>query len=134
MTESAKVRIEWEWEAAPHMKAVELRATFARLTIFVGQDCVTLVEDQESSSSRRAIAVSLYPLAEWLAYNWWFLQADSRHNENEADARRSRQRHSIRHAGDGFFWPDLYVLPEESHIRLTWHPDRIAPQDGLSAS
>jgi hypothetical protein len=127
VTESARLRIEWEWEAAPHMKAPELRATFARLKIFVDHNCVTLVEDQESGSSRRAIAVSLYPLAEWLAYNWWFLQAESRHVRGEVNRGRSQRRHSIRHAGDGFLWPDLLVLPEESCTRLQWHPDRTIP-------
>lgn len=127
MTGQAKMRIEWEWEPAPHMKAPELRETFARLRIFVEHNCVTLVEDQESGSSRRAIAVSLYPLAEWLAYNWWLLRADGRYAGNDTDMRRYRQGHSFRQAGDGFLWPDLIVLPEESRTRLRWNSDRTTP-------
>ncbi len=61
------------------------RVTWARLEIHIGGECVALVEDQESRSSRRAIYCPLYPLAEWVAYNWWFLRADSRPRDPQAD-------------------------------------------------
>jgi IrrE N-terminal-like domain len=137
VTESSRLRIEWEWEAAPLIKAPELRATFARLRIFVDDDCVTLVEDRESASSRRSIACSLYPLAEWIAYNWWFLQANNRpasalsafrsRRELPPKVRRQWQLHGVRGAGDGFLWPDLFVLPDEPGTRLLWRSDRLVP-------
>lgn len=131
------LRLEWEWEAAPLIKAPELRATFARLRIFVDDDCITLVEDRESASSRRSIACSLYPLAEWVVYNWWFLQADNRpavaltvfrsRREPPPKFRRQWQRHGLRGAGDGFLWPDLFILPDEPSTRLLWRADRAVP-------
>src|SRR6266702_5999609 len=72
------LNLRWEWEPAPAVRAAELRATLARLEISVGPDCITLVEDRESQSSRRSIYCSLYPIAEWVAFNWWFLRADAR--------------------------------------------------------
>jgi hypothetical protein len=71
-------RIEWEWESAPSVRAPEHRATWARIEILVGQEHVTLVEDKDSTSSRRSIYCPLYPVAEWVAYNWWLLRANSR--------------------------------------------------------
>lgn len=137
MTDTSRLKIEWEWESAPAVKAPELRATFARLRIFVDADCVTLVEDRQTASSRRAILCPLYPLAEWVAYNWWFLQADARLSAMLAALRSRRelppggqrhwQRHSLRGAGDGFLWPDLFILPEEPRTRLLWRADRSVP-------
>lgn len=141
MIESAAIRFEWEWESADHMRSPELAATFARLKIFVGDRCVTLVEDRDSGSSRRAIAVSLYPLAEWIAFNWWFLRADSRNSRSLArggdwppsphtvrsDLRKARQRHGMRGAGDGFRWPDLRILPEGAGTLIQWRADEAFP-------
>lgn len=132
------LKIEWEWEPASAIRAPELRATFARLRVNVGDDCLTLVEDRESGSSRRSIAVSLYPLAEWIAYNWWFLRAQSRHSADPRLANSSfsgsgldvknYQRHNIRNAGDGFLWPNLFILPEGRKTSLIWRADRYSSE------
>ncbi|MGH3160026.1 MAG: hypothetical protein ACRDNF_26090, partial [Streptosporangiaceae bacterium] len=122
MTEDLKIR--WEWEAAASVRAPEHRATWARLQIQAGPDLVTLVEDSESGSSRRSIYCSLYPLAEWVVYNWWFLQSDARPSSLLAQDRGQanpaprtlpatmRDRHSVRASGDGFAWPDLLMVPD----------------------
>jgi IrrE N-terminal-like domain len=127
-------RIEWEWEPAPSVKTPEHRATWARIEMTVGQEHVTLVEDRDSSSSRRSIYCPLYPLAEWIAYNWWLLQANSRPaiplevlrggfdtwwNSDRDGVRR----HCLRSAGDGFLWPNLLIVPEGSETLLRWSPD-----------
>lgn len=120
----------WEWEKAPGVRAPEHRATWARIEISVGRECVTLVEDEESGSSRRSIYCPLYPLAEWVAYNWWFLRADARlartpdlSRLHRIDARLFR-RHSLRGCGDGFLWPNLLIVPEGEGKRLVWFRDR----------
>lgn len=126
----------YEWEPAPGVRSAELSATWARLELWVGDECVTLVEDKASQSTRRSIYVSLYPLAEWIAGNWWLLQADARSTLQPAspvaaglDAARSKQfqRHNVRAAGDGFAWPDLLVIPEGQVTRLAWRHDRTSP-------
>lgn len=134
-----RLRIEWDWEAAPSVKSAELRSTFASLKILVGDEYLTLVEDRESSSSRRTIHCSLYPFAEWIAYNWWFLLADGRPagmmNALRVDAafrsgkRSEWERHCVRGAGEGFLWPNLLIWPEGSYTRLVWRPDRGAAPD-----
>ncbi len=77
MIETGDLSLRSEWQDAPGVRAAELRATWARLEIWAGDTCVTRVED-ESPSERRSIFVPLYPLAEWIAYNWWFLRAHGR--------------------------------------------------------
>lgn len=134
MTSTTEVRIEWEWLPAPTVRAPELRATWARLEMHVGGECVTLVEDHESKSSRRAIYCPLYPLAEWVAYNWWFLRADSRpasaaaHPSGPRLDARQYQRHNVRGAGDGFLWPNMLVVPQGVTTQFAWQADPATDQ------
>lgn len=136
MTADQELSIKWEWESAGSVKAPEHRATWARIEIQAGSDCVTLVEDKESGSSRRSVYCPLYPMAEWIAYNWWFLQADTRpagwllqdYGPVSRIARSLpvalRARHSIRASGDGFAWPDLLIVPDGDQTRLVWENDQ----------
>ena len=110
----------WEWISADGVSSEELAATFARLQIDVGDDCITLVEDRQTRSSRRAVTVSLYPLAEWVVFNWWFLRAGRANQMSKSpDAR-----YSVRASGDGFIWPNLKFFPEGSETRLMWQRDK----------
>lgn len=137
MTGSQELKIRWEWEAAAQARAPEHRATWARIEIKAGSDFVTLAEDRESGSSRRSIYCPLYPLAEWIAYNWWFLQADTRPSSflsqdlgvvakvSPVLPRALQERHSIRASGDGFAWPNLVIVPDGPETRLVWGSDRV---------
>lgn len=127
MTDSdAELRIRWEWEPGQMVKAPEHAATWARIKMSVGPDCLTLVEDRDSGSSRRSIFAPLYPLAEWAVYNWWFLLYHSRPARSRLDlpALGRRDRHCVRAAGDGFLWPNLLIIPEGRETRLLWFRDR----------
>jgi hypothetical protein len=135
-----ELNVRWEWESAPLVRAPEHQATWARLEIWVGPDCVTLVEDRESQSSRHAIYCPLYPLAEWIAYNWWFLRADARPTpqltrmgqrviESKTGPRGSLNRHRLQSAGDGFSWPKLLLVPEGQSTRAAW-TSRAVPESG----
>lgn len=123
-----ELRFVYEWERGDGVSAPELAATWARLEIWVGDSCLTQVEDTTSLSARRGIYCSLYPLAEWVAFNWWMLQANVRPagQARSVPWRRGAawmRHHALRSAGDGFLWPDVLVLPEGAATRLVWHPD-----------
>lgn len=127
MNENAELRIRWEWESGRLARTPEHRATWARIEISIGPDCLTLVEDRDSGSSRRSIFAPLYPLAEWAVYNWWFLLYHSR-PARPGPARiplSRRDRHCVRSAGDGFLWPNLEVVPAGRETRLSWGRDRV---------
>jgi hypothetical protein len=137
----SELRFEYEWEPAPGVGTPELAATWARLEISVGGSCVTRVEDPESRSTRRSLYCSLYPLAEWIAFNWWLLSANQRParelHVGGLDAARWRglansgwrANHNLRGANDGFHWPDLLLAPEGSRTRVLWQPDRTPSGD-----
>lgn len=145
MNPSPELEIKWEWEPAPSVRAPEHRATWARVEVWVGKDCVTLVEDRESGSSRRSIYCSLYPVAEWVAYNWWLLRADARPARgfplrlgsvaggHYPVSHAQLRRHSVRASGDGFLWPELLIVPEGRQTHLIWQRDRAVTEDQLIA-
>lgn len=132
------LRFRSEWERPDNVTAPELAATWARLEIWADSTCVTQVEDAEVGNSRRGIYCSLYPLAEWVAFNWWLLHAHARPASLPTSfaawspQRRSRpprwlKHHNLRMAGDGFAWPDLAVLPSGDFTRIVWRADRGTP-------
>ncbi len=134
--DSVDLQINFEWEPGEQVRAPELSATWARLEIWVGPECVTQVEDVESRSVRRSVYGALYPLAEWVAYNWWLLRADTRPASlqpslwtytalrgDRTALNRWLSHHNLRAAGDGFSWPDLTILPEGRSTRLVWRAD-----------
>jgi hypothetical protein len=132
-----QLRFEFEWEPAEGVSAPELAATWARLTISLGSEVLTQVEDARTGSPRRSIYVPLYPLAEWIAFNWWHLRHDKRPSYlPERDwSFRSRLRmpahrsswlthHNTRAVGEGFPWPDLTLMPTGESVLLVWQRDR----------
>lgn len=101
--------IECDWESAPGVRAAELRATWGRLRISVGDEIVTLVKELESPGQiRDSIDVAAYPLAEWIALNWWQLEAVSHHPSDKGVR--------LVGAGDGFPWPNLTLRSDRQQM------------------
>ncbi|HEY5880148.1 MAG TPA: hypothetical protein VIU11_14660 [Nakamurella sp.] len=103
------LRFAWDWESAPEVRIAELAATWSRLTIEVDDVIATLVEEREHSHGvRKSIDVPTYPLAEWLAINWWVLNAIA-HRPGQGDVRFTK-------AGSGFPWPDVTLRSDRNLI------------------
>ncbi|MHB8522890.1 MAG: ImmA/IrrE family metallo-endopeptidase [Limisphaerales bacterium] len=113
-----RLQLSVEWEDPCAAKGEELRATWCRLSIHVGQIPVTRVHDERAQTVREAIYCSAYPLAEWFAFNWWSLL-----NEPERSS-GAGERHNLRFAREGFALPDLELFSEESYVRTVWKPYR----------
>jgi hypothetical protein len=119
-----------EWLEAPDVTTPELAATWARYELWVGDRCVTQVEE-EGGNLRRAVYGSLYPLAYWVATNWWLLTSHIRPSEVETTywtwpnvgTYPWLRQHNMRGAGDGMAWPNLTLVNEGSIARVTWAPD-----------
>ncbi|MFD4323312.1 hypothetical protein ACFWQC_01665 [Nocardioides sp. NPDC058538] len=104
------LRFHWEWEPAPEVRIPELAATWSRLGIDVDHTPATLVERRDGSGGiRRRLDVPTYPLAEWLAINWWRISAPS-HLARDEGVR-------LTGAGGGFPWPDLTLRSDRG---LMW--------------
>ena len=97
----------------------ELSATWASLEIRAGDSTITRVLDTRARTVRDFVYVPLYPLAEWLATNWWFLTREVGNPTKEGDP-RYRRRHALSGDREGYAYPDLHVFPFGALACLVW--------------
>lgn len=118
------LEFEFEWQAAEGVQGPELASTWASLMVRVNDSILTRVVDHSDSRVRECIHVPLYPIAEWLATNWWCLLHES---EDRTGATEScfRERHALGYSREGYRYPDLQVVSFDKTTRLTWKNDRL---------
>jgi hypothetical protein len=124
------IKFQFEWEDPQGARGSELRATWARLSILAGNEPVTRLIDESSKGFRDAVYGPLYPVAEWIAMNWWSLF----HEVEAPGTQRWRSyalRHSLCYAGEGFVLPDFRIKPSGRMTDLNWFP-RAFPKAGVS--
>lgn len=103
------ISFSWEWQQAPEVRTPELAATWCRLMIEVDDIIATLVEEREHSHGvRKNLDIPTYPLAEWLALNWWKLNTPA-HRPNQGEV-------NLVAAGSGFPWPDLALRSDRGYV------------------
>lgn len=125
MTQGLRIKIA-EWLDPGAARGDELRATWARLEIYVDDHIATKVVDSFTARSvRDAIYVPAYPLAEWIATHWWFLLFE-RHEARPGFDRR----HCLRYAGDGFAFPSVTILSDGIKSSIEIEP-RASPNAGV---
>ena len=117
----ADLEIRFEWEDPGGAKGPELCATWARLQIVAGGRTVTRLEDTAAGAIRDAVYAPLYPLAEWMATNWWALLYEVPSATRLATAGYAR-RHGLAAAREGFALPALAIQPEGARVELRWQP------------
>lgn len=113
------LRFSWDWQGAPEVRTAELAATWSRLTIDVDDIIATLVEERHLSHGvRKSVDVPTYPLAEWLAINWWELSAPAHRPDHDGV--------HFTGAGSGFPWPDVTLRCDRN---LMWAQVRQRDRD-----
>ena len=120
----AELTFEMDWEDPLGARGPELRATWARLEVRVGEEVVTRVFDARTRSVRDSIYLPLYPLAEWVATNWWRLLYEVR-SSGDFEPHRCPARHCLRRGSEGFAFPDLTFEPMGAQVRLSWAGKRL---------
>lgn len=119
-----ELRFSFDWDDPGGATGAELRATWARLEISVGDTAVSRVLDLRTRSTRDGLYLPLYPLAEWLVLHWWqlFREIDS---PDRVDYLR---RHDLRFAGEGFALPSLRLMPQGECVHIEWRAHRNPTQ------
>lgn len=115
------LRFTFDWREEAEYGVEENSATFADFAIYIGEECVTeyVVDEEAEKRVRDAIHRPLYPVAEWLAANWWNLLYES-FTSGKTDEDDYAYRHNLRYARDGFALPDLTIQPEGRDVSLHW--------------
>jgi hypothetical protein len=121
----SELNFEFDWVDSEGIRGAELSTTWASLKIAVGDSVVTRIEDKRAKTVRDFVYVPLYPLAEWLATNWWFLTHEFQNPDRQGD-REFQRRHSLGANREGYAYPDLEVVSSGSRTTLAWK--RCTPQ------
>lgn len=108
-----------DWQQAEGVQGEELSSTWAYLVIRLGEISLTRILDHRAKTVRNGVFVPVYPLAEWLATNWWTLLYEAE-NPDKADDSDFIWRHSIAYARQGYALPNLQIVSTESRTRLRW--------------
>lgn len=119
MSSTATLDFKTDWVGSEGINGPELAATWASLEIRAGDSIVTHVLDTRAKTVRDFVYVPLYPLAEWIATNWWFLTREIGNPTKEGDPHFLR-RHGISGAREGYAYPDLQVFPYGRLTFLAW--------------
>lgn len=114
-----KLNFEIDWVDSEGINGPELSATWASLRIQAGDSVVTRVLDARAKTVRDFVYVPLYPLAEWLATNWWFLTHECGNPTKEGEP-AFRRRHALRSSREGYAFPDLEVVSSGARTQLVW--------------
>ena len=110
---------EFDWVDAERIEGAELAATWASLRIHSGGSAITRVHDMRARTVRDFVFVPIYPLAEWLATNWWFLTHECENPVKAADP-AFRRRHGLGFNREGYAFPNLEIVPSGTQVRLSW--------------
>lgn len=114
-----RISFDFEWLDPSGVPSPELAATWASFRIRVGETCLTRVYDRSAQTVRKNVYVPLYPVAEWLAANWWFLRYELK-NKSRASDSAYRSRHALIASREGYAYPDLEIAPMGPVTHLLW--------------
>ena len=114
------ITFETEWVAADEIRGPELASTWASLLIRVDDTVITRVVDQRKQAVRDRLYVPLYPLAESIVSNWWFLLHEVGNPAKNDDA--FGRRHALVSIRDGYAFPKLQVVSSGNRTLLAWTP------------
>jgi len=126
-----------EWLDAPGVKDQVLASTWARLEMQLNDvgsrtRWLTLCVRTKYDSVQRGVYGSVFPLAEWIVENWWFLLHEplrvseyqsGRTNAVDDQQRRWVARHNLLAAREGGALPDLTIYRDGSDSVACWVPD-----------
>jgi hypothetical protein len=113
-----------EWMDPGGAQGSELRATWARLEVLAGGEVITRVLDQQTRSVRDGLYLPLYPVAEWIASNWWRLLYEVR-SPQAPEGNGYASHHCLAEAGEGFAFPALFLEPQGENLRLSWSDRKL---------
>ncbi|HMU41225.1 MAG TPA: hypothetical protein PKE31_19615 [Pseudomonadota bacterium] len=117
--------IEADWEALGSGSECE-RACFSALGIRHGDLWLTEAEDTFVRCIRQKVHLSAYPLAEWLAWNYWRLRFEP--HKATLDWALA---HRLATIGGGYVWPNITVVSDGKWIDWVAKPTVLREKEPL---
>ncbi len=102
----------------------EERATFGLFSVTANERLLTAGQDSESDELRHGPYVAGYPLAEWLAWNWWKLRWELGRPSGQDARRRWDFAHQMATIGEGYAWPNIMIFSDGMQSFLESEPSR----------
>lgn len=112
------LKFEFEWQDPGGVRGPELASTWARFEARLDEVWITECQDLRAQTVRKGIYIPLYPIAEWLASNWWSLWFEDRARPTST----SFERHALGTAREGFALPDARLWPEGGELLIEVQP------------
>ncbi len=109
-----------DWEALTEGSPEEV-ACFAQVRIAMNGVLLSEGHDPFVGRVRKASLLSAYPLAEWLAWNWWRLRW-----EPSGRGQGWRFAHAMATIGEGYVWPNLTIFPDGERVTISSRPSNPA--------
>ncbi len=113
---SGNFDINFEWDDPLGASIDYEAATWCRLIIVAGDKIVTRAYDRETESLATHICVPLYPVAEWLACNWWAIFHETTNPRRTSNG--YNRRHYLRAGRDGYAFPNMSFKLEGNGILI----------------
>ena len=107
--------------------SAEERATFGLFAITANDELLTEGMDTECREVRDGPYVSGYPVAEWLAWNWWRIRWElggRPHSSAEEAVLGWNFAHRMPNIGEGYTWPNVTIHSDGLRSILRSEPSR----------
>lgn len=120
---SDNLRIEWQpldWLGGQTGTALDC-AFAASIGVAVGEEYLTRLDDFGAHTVSNQVRASAWPLATWLAANWWRLRWEPASAEwrNDPDWRMA---HCMAAAGGGYVWPNAIFASDGDAVEIVANP------------
>ena len=102
----------------------EERATFGLFSVTANERLLTAGQDSDSDELRHGPHVAGYPLAEWLAWNWWKLRCELGRPSGQGARSRWDFAHRMASIGEGYAWPNIMIFSDGLQSFLVSEPSR----------
>ena len=90
----------------------EERATFGIFSVVANNSLLTTGLDTEREQFQRGPYVPGYPIAEWLAWNWWRLRWELGRPSESSATMRWEFTHKMSSIGEGYSWPNITIYSD----------------------
>ena len=118
MFERNSFEILTEWSAADAAPSLE-RETAAELILKLGDHVLTRGFDLWSRTVTDRARISAYPMALWLASNWWRIRYEPLPDTRNSPSAHWRLAHDLSAAGFGYIWPAMRLAPDGEFMQVS---------------